>query len=76
MSTKTHPALPCLGRACRYSFLGAMPAMEIIACQNQVTVLDHVKGTRKITTEADPMLVGITGGGEGGLAGWGRGFRT
>ena len=54
-----------------------MPAMEIIACQNQVTVLDHVKGTRKITTEADPMLVGITGGGgAGGLARRGGDFRT
>lgn len=53
-----------------------MPAMEIIACQNQVTVLDHVKGTRQITTEADPMLVGIMGGGDRGLAGCGGNFRT
>ena len=41
----------------RYSFLGAMPAMEIIATQNKVTFLDHEKGTRSVTHEQDPMKV-------------------
>ena len=34
-----------------------MPAMEIIATQNKVTVLDHEKGTRSVTQEHDPMQV-------------------
>ena len=46
----------------RYSFLGAMPAMEIIATQNKVTVLDHEKGTRSVTQEHDPMRVGVQRG--------------
>ncbi|GAX76879.1 hypothetical protein CEUSTIGMA_g4325.t1 [Chlamydomonas eustigma] len=41
----------------RYSFVGAMPAMEVIATQGKVVVLDHEAGTRKVTTEADPMQV-------------------
>ncbi len=41
----------------RYSFVGAMPAMEVIATQNQVTVLDHCAGARTTTTEEDPMEV-------------------
>ena len=34
-----------------------MPAMEIIAMQNKVTVMDHEKGTRTVTQEQDPMQV-------------------
>jgi anthranilate synthase component 1 len=41
----------------RYSFLGAMPAMEVVATGNKVVFLDHNKGTRKVTEESDPMLV-------------------
>lgn len=41
----------------RYSFVGAMPAMEVIAHQSEVVVLDHIRGTRKVTQESDPMLV-------------------
>ena len=41
----------------RYSFLGAMPAMEVIATGNKVVLLDHESGTRKVTHESDPMLV-------------------
>lgn len=41
----------------RYSFVGARPAMEIIATKNKVTVVDHEKGTRTVSMEKDPMLV-------------------
>lgn len=41
----------------RYSFVGAMPAMEIIATRNKVTVLNHEAGTRRATQEDDPMEV-------------------
>lgn len=41
----------------RYSYVGAMPAMEIIATKNEVTVLDHINGARKVTHEDDPMEV-------------------
>ncbi len=41
----------------RYSFVGAMPAMEIVASQSKVTVLNHIAGTRRVTTEDDPMDV-------------------
>ena len=41
----------------RYSFLGAMPAMEVVATGNKVVFLDHEKGTRRVTEETDPMLV-------------------
>ncbi len=30
----------------RYSFVGAMPSMELLATRNKVTVLDHVNGER------------------------------
>jgi anthranilate/para-aminobenzoate synthase component I len=30
----------------RYSFVGAMPSMELLATRNKVTVLDHVSGER------------------------------
>ena len=35
-----------------------MPAMEIIATQGKVVVLNHDKRTRSVTQEADPMQVG------------------
>jgi len=41
----------------RYSFLGAMPALEVIAKGNKVTVLDHLHGARTVTNEPDPMEV-------------------
>ncbi|KAL6753966.1 ADC synthase [Haematococcus lacustris] len=41
----------------RYSFVGAMPALEVVATQNQVVVLDHERGSRQVSTEADPMQV-------------------
>ncbi|GIL83086.1 hypothetical protein Vretimale_11416 [Volvox reticuliferus] len=39
----------------RYSFLGSCPAMEVLATQNRVTMLDHGAGTRTVSTMADPM---------------------
>ncbi|CAA7060403.1 unnamed protein product [Microthlaspi erraticum] len=41
----------------RYSVVGAHPTMEIVAKENKVTVMDHVKGT--VTTEEveDPMVI-------------------
>lgn len=41
----------------RYSFVGAMPAVEIVATRNRVTVLNHQDGTRRVTHEDDPMEV-------------------
>jgi anthranilate synthase component 1 len=41
----------------RYSFIGSAPAMEVIACGHDVTVIDHRTGRRTATTEPDPMAV-------------------
>lgn len=41
----------------RHSFLGAQPALEVIAKQDQVTIIDNVKGTSKTTTEEDPLAI-------------------
>jgi len=40
----------------RYTYLGARPSVEMVAQGNKVTVLDHVKGDRQVTTEEDPMI--------------------
>lgn len=41
----------------RYSFVGARPALEVLAKEQEVTVIDHMAGTRTVTTEADPLAV-------------------
>jgi len=41
----------------RFSFLGSRPYMEVLASENEVTVLDHLRGTRAKTTERDPITV-------------------
>ena len=41
----------------RYSVVGAQPAMEIVAKENWVTVLDHEDGQRKEEFVDDPMTV-------------------
>jgi anthranilate synthase component 1 len=41
----------------RYSFLGAMPALEVVAKGNKVTVLDHTHGTRVVSQVPDPLQV-------------------
>jgi anthranilate synthase component 1 len=46
----------------RYSFVGAMPSMELLATRNKVTVLDHVNGERR----RGPPKRWIVAGGAGG----------
>ena len=41
----------------RYSYLGAQPAMEVIARAHAVTVIDHRAGTTVEMTEDDPLRV-------------------
>lgn len=41
----------------RFSMVGAQPAMEIVAKENMVTIMDHEKGTRKEESIEDPMTV-------------------
>lgn len=41
----------------RYSFVGAMPAMEILATKGKTTVLNHITGERTVTEEEDPMMI-------------------
>eukprot|EP00879_Flechtneria_rotunda_P011101 GHRR01011598.1.p1 GENE.GHRR01011598.1~~GHRR01011598.1.p1 ORF type:complete len:369 (+),score=113.06 GHRR01011598.1:125-1231(+) len=43
----------------RYSFVGAMPALEVVAKGHQVTVLNHQTGSRHVSEEADPMDVPV-----------------
>ena len=37
--------------------MGAQPAMEVIARENAVTVIDHLTRQRTVTEESDPMEV-------------------
>lgn len=41
----------------RFSFVGAQPAMEIVAKENSVTIMDHERGTREEEFTEDPMTV-------------------
>ncbi|EFH52598.1 hypothetical protein ARALYDRAFT_348673 [Arabidopsis lyrata subsp. lyrata] len=41
----------------RYSVVGAHPKMEIVAKENKVTVMDHVKGTKTTEEVEDPMMI-------------------
>jgi anthranilate synthase component 1 len=41
----------------RHSYLGAQPAMEIIARGHEVTVIDHRAGTKSQSCEADPLAI-------------------
>lgn len=43
----------------RYSFVGAMPALEVVAKGHQVTVLNHLTGARHVSTESDPLEVPV-----------------
>lgn len=45
----------------RYSFVGAMPALEVVATREKVTVMNHEAGTRRETVEGDPMDVSCGG---------------
>ena len=42
----------------RYSFVGAQPALEVVARGHSVTVIDHSTRQRTTTEEDDPMKVG------------------
>lgn len=42
----------------RYSFVGAQPALEVIARGHSVTVIDHATRQRTTSEEADPMQAG------------------
>lgn len=57
----------------RYSFVGACPAMEVVASQNTVTVLDHAAGTRTTSSVEDPMEVGAPASAPVPARGWGAG---
>ena len=41
----------------RYSFLGVHPDMEVVCKENDVAILDHLKGERRTRREADPLRV-------------------
>ncbi|WIA41823.1 hypothetical protein OEZ86_009153 [Tetradesmus obliquus] len=41
----------------RYSFVGANPALEVVAKGHKVTLLDHQAGSRQVSEESDPMQV-------------------
>ena len=41
----------------RYSFLGARPALEVIARRHEVTVIDHARGRSETAHEDDPLSV-------------------
>lgn len=41
----------------RFSIVGAQPAMEIVAKENSVTIMDHERGTREEEFTEDPMTV-------------------
>ncbi|BDA45509.1 Anthranilate synthase alpha subunit 1, chloroplastic [Coccomyxa sp. Obi] len=43
----------------RYSFVGAQPAMEVVARGHSVTVIDHTSQKRSTRTEEDPMEVAV-----------------
>jgi anthranilate synthase component 1 len=41
----------------RHSFLGAQPVLEVTARRNDVTIIDHVRGTTTTALESDPLAV-------------------
>ncbi|MCL7022725.1 hypothetical protein MKW94_013169 [Papaver nudicaule] len=41
----------------RYSYVGAQPTMEIVAKENSVTILDHIKGTKTEKIVENPMEI-------------------
>jgi anthranilate synthase component I len=45
------------GTVGRYSFLGAQPAMEVLARDHEVTIIDHRCGDERTFTHENPLLV-------------------
>jgi anthranilate synthase component 1 len=39
----------------RYSFVGARPALELVATRGEVATVDNVRGTRTVSAVADPL---------------------
>lgn len=37
--------------------MGAQPALEVLAKENEVTIIDHMAGTRTVSHEEDPLSV-------------------
>jgi anthranilate synthase component 1 len=52
------------GRAGRYSYFGAQPALEVVAAEREVTVRDHVRGSVRRIQSRDPLaeLAGLSSG--------------
>eukprot|EP00271_Cylindrocystis_brebissonii_P011597 TRINITY_DN29464_c0_g1_i1.p1 TRINITY_DN29464_c0_g1~~TRINITY_DN29464_c0_g1_i1.p1 ORF type:complete len:678 (-),score=103.74 TRINITY_DN29464_c0_g1_i1:1033-3066(-) len=46
-------------RAGRFSYVGAQPALEVVAKENVVNVMDHLKGTRSHELADDPMTIPV-----------------
>ncbi|CAI0443609.1 unnamed protein product [Linum tenue] len=46
-----------VSRVGRYSVVGAQPAVEIVAKENQVTIMDHERGLLTEQTAEDPMTI-------------------
>ncbi|CAI0443578.1 unnamed protein product [Linum tenue] len=53
------PILSCslMGDQGRYSVVGAQPAVEIVAKENEVTIMDHERGLLTEQTAEDPMTI-------------------
>ncbi|MHC4082829.1 MAG: anthranilate synthase component I [Planctomycetota bacterium] len=45
------------GSVGRHSFLGSQPVLEVLARGNDVTVVDHARGTTTTSRESDPLVV-------------------
>ncbi|MBX3356168.1 MAG: anthranilate synthase component I [Phycisphaeraceae bacterium] len=45
------------GAVGRYSMLGARPAMEVLARERQVTLVDHGRGSTRVMEQDDPLQV-------------------
>jgi anthranilate synthase component I len=41
----------------RHSYIGAQPALEVVAYEHQTQIIDHLSGTSQMAREADPLQV-------------------
>ncbi|KAF5467417.1 hypothetical protein F2P56_017243 [Juglans regia] len=53
-SVEPHPIASIVGR---YSVIGAQPTMEIVAKENNVTIMDHEEGRLTEEVVEDPMMI-------------------
>ncbi|KAH9626717.1 hypothetical protein KSS87_017416 [Heliosperma pusillum] len=56
-SVESEAETPTVGR---YSVIGANPAMEIIAMENSVTIMNHLEGWRTQEHSEEPMMIAQT----------------